>query len=223
MGPMIWFWWYQSMLKDNQCSFKQEWKYLERRSASQKVSNQSRLHNCFPPFLHFYGITLFQRICLFIRALFFSLRIWVYSTSFLKKGTQDEFWGLIRTTLPWPQTSFSPLHTFASSLPSSFNSSTPSVTSFLLASTSWLCLQHWSVLDPSIAEGQMRPYVFKVTVLKIFHRVGLLARAKSSAFSCQWKMLLIHFSRQLPHLSFCFSWLTFSSTLAFNFADTTYQ
>ena len=42
-------------------------------------------------FRHSCTFTEFQRICLFIRALFFSLRIWVYSTSFLKKGTQDEF------------------------------------------------------------------------------------------------------------------------------------
>ena len=105
-------------------------------------------------FLYNYRITLFHSGCLFTRALFFSLRIWVYSTSFLKKGRQEEFLGLILTTLPWPHTSSSPLQTLASSAPSLANSSTPSLTSSLLASTSSLCLH------PSILEGQMRPDVF---------------------------------------------------------------
>ena len=57
-------------------------------------------HRMIAKFLHFHGMAPFQSLRLFTRALFFSLRIWVYSTSFLKKGTQEEFLGLILTTLP---------------------------------------------------------------------------------------------------------------------------
>lgn len=112
-------------------------------------------------FLHFHGITSLQSVRLFTRALFLSLRIWVYSTSFLKKGTQEEFLGLILTTLPWPHTSSSPLHTLASSLPSTFNSSTPSLTSFLFCSTSSLCLHHCWILVPPIFCAYVFNYRFK--------------------------------------------------------------
>ena len=160
IGLTTWVWWYESMLRKLTCAHSyrngsiQEEHRLIKRFINKVVFIAAFRHSVIAWFLYKYGITLFHSGCLFTRALFFSLRIWVYSTSFLKKGRQEGFLGLIRTTLPWPHTSSSPLQTLAISWPSLFSSSTPSFTSSLLASTSSLCLH------PSILEGQMRPDVF---------------------------------------------------------------
>ena len=180
IGLKTWVWWYESTLKkltggqSYRIGSIQEHRLLKR-FISKVVFITAFCHIVVAWFLYNYRITLFHSGCLFTRALFFSLRIWVYSTSFLKKGRQEEFLGLILTTLPWPHTSSSPLQTLASSLPSLANSSTPSLTSFLLASTSSLCLHHcycsWSI---NLRRGTNETWCVQLPFQRSFIKLDIL-------------------------------------------------
>ena len=91
----------------------------------------------------------------------------------------------------------------------------------------WGCSTLWSyiILTPLIFLGFLHDSWFSVYLTVLSISSCLLSFRLSLSLSSIFCYLLdlVFIPRQLPHLSSWFSWLTFSSTLAFSFADTTYK